>query len=172
MSDLFPDTVNGHLSEPEFIEQNGVRYIREDLAHPQVKKADYSGFDNFWASIPKGRKNGSKANAKKAWGKLSMDDKIDAHGRVVAFYSLTKEERLGAQEMHVSTYLNSRCWEDEAVINKKVLSEMPKIDPLETAERNIKSGKSFLCTSISTSVVNELLRQQRVTKQQLRIVGL
>ena len=164
--------MNDLLSAPEHIEAHGTRYIREDLAHPIVKKADTSGFDDFWGTIPKGKKNGSKQEAKKAWSKLTHDDKIDAQSRIVSFYALTKEERMGAQEMHVSRYLNSRAWEEEVVINKKVIADMPKVDPLDAAERNIKSGKPFLCTSIGSSIVNELIAQGRVTRDECRGVGL
>lgn len=51
-------------------------------------------------------------------------------------------------------------------------SEAGKLGELEIAERNIKSGKRFLCTNIGTSVVDELLRTNRITKQQVKEVGL
>ncbi len=51
-------------------------------------------------------------------------------------------------------------------------AETGKLGELEIAERNIKSGKRFLCTNIGTSVVSELLRTNRVTKEQLKEVGL
>jgi hypothetical protein len=168
MNDLFPDTVNGH---PEFIEQNGVRYIREDLAHPVVKKADYSGFDDFWESIPKGKKNGSKPNAKKAWGKLSMDDKINSHSRVQAFYSLTKEERIGAENMHVSTYLNSRAWEEDVVIKKKVVAAVDPDESLRMEAQAIIEKKGWVHT-IRQSRIEMMLAKRFITPQQCREAGL
>ena len=51
-------------------------------------------------------------------------------------------------------------------------AETGKMGELEIAERNIKSGKRFLCTNIGTSVVSELLRTNRVTKEECREVGL
>lgn len=46
------------------------------------------------------------------------------------------------------------------------------MEPLDAAERNIKSGKPFLCTNIGSSIVNELIAQGRVTRGECRGVGL
>lgn len=128
-------------------------------------------FDAFWAKIPKGRKNGSKQDAKKAWAKLTSAEQTIAGERVAAFYSLTKEERIGAQEMHVSRYLNSKAFNEEVLVQKMQRQTAKPQDPLDAAQRAIQSGKRFLCTSITATTARALLAAQRVTEQQCRDVG-
>lgn len=159
MTDLF--------SAPDYIDAHGFRYVREDLHKPQFAP----DFDMFWGVVPKGKKNGSKVAARKAWGKLPPALRSLAHERVGAFYSLTKEERIGAQEMHVSTYLNSHAFEEEAVIAKMSKAALVQADPMETAASLIRTGKHFLCGGISSAQVRALLAAGLVTADQCRAVG-
>jgi hypothetical protein len=166
MTDLFSSVY------PEERIIDGVRYIREDLA--LCKPAgDVSGFDAFWNDrVPKGKKNGSKQDAKKAWGKLTSAERVLASERVAAFYSLTKEERIGAQEMHVSRYLNSRAFNEEVLERKLQRKAAAPQDKKAVAVNAIKSGKPFLCTHITDAQARTLVSQGLVTVEQCRAVGL
>ena len=129
-------------------------------------------FDAFWASIPKGKKNGSKPMAEKAWAKLSPQDRKLAQERVGIFLGLTKEERIGASSMHISTFLNQRCFEEEVLQGKQARINAPKVDPLTRAENDIKSAKPYLCTNITQVTVRQLIAAGRVTEDECRKVGL
>lgn len=129
-------------------------------------------FDAFWASIPKGRKNGSKEAARKAWVKLSPPERALAQERVAAFYSLSKDERLGAQQMHVSTYLNSKAFTEEVLAGKMV-----RLKPLTDEERAqlhvqaIKSGNRFACIGITATHARWLIEDGAVTRRECQAVG-
>ena len=129
-------------------------------------------FDTFWATVPKGKKNGSKEAARKAWVKLSPQERALAQERVAAFYSLSKEERIGAQQMHVSTYLNSKAFEEEILTGK-----MARLKPLSDEERSrlyvqaIKSGKRFACVGITATQARWLVEDGLVTRRECRAVG-
>ena len=146
MNDLF-NPVNGYLSEPKS-----------------------ARFESFWSQVPK---KVGRHQAEKTFNKLSGQAQILATDAVKPFYEWWRKENPQATWLHPSTYLNQRRWEDEkwqeAFYKRKAIKEH---DPLEAAERNIKSGKRFLCTHISNSVVEELKRQGRVTESQCREVGL
>lgn len=152
MNDIFDNTVNGHLSDP----------IRNETI------TDI--WDRFWDSVPK--KIGKHA-ARSAFNKLKPWDRRPAVDSVKPFYEWWRKENPQATWLHPSTYLNQRRWEDEewqeAAAKQKAAQEH---DPLEAAERNIKSGKPYLCRSIGTAVINQLLSTNRVTQEQLRKVGL
>ena len=143
MNDLF-DPVNGHLSEPKS-----------------------ARFENFWSQVPK---KVGRHQAEKTFKKLSGQAQVLATDAVKPFYEWWRKENPQATWLHPSTYLNQRRWEDEEW--QEASKPKPQVDPLEIAERNIKSGKRFLCTNIGTRVVSELLRTNRVTKEQIKEVGL
>ena len=129
-------------------------------------------FNAFWASIPKGKKNGSRAMAEKAWSKLSPQDRMLAQERVGIFLGLSKDERIGASSVHISTYLNQRCFEEEVLEGKQARMNAPKFDRVKAAEDNIKSGKRYLCTNIPATLVRHLIELGRVTSEEVESVGL
>ena len=138
-----------------------------DLFDESAKDVGAKPFGAFWLDTPKA---GSKHVAMKSYNRLGPSQRKAAHDSVRRYYDWWRVKNRQASVLHVSTYLNQRRWEDD---DWQVASKpKPQIDPLESAERNIKSGKRFLCTNIGTSVVSELLRTNRVTKEQCREVGL
>lgn len=78
------------------------------------KRAEYTlDFVAFWADYP--RKDGtSKAEAAKAWAKLTAEEKRLAAARLPAFRR-HEDERMrrspGSTGLHASTYLNQKRWE-------------------------------------------------------------
>jgi hypothetical protein len=67
------------------------------------------GFAEFWSDVPHKL---SKAQAEKAWRKLSPADRIAAHGKVRDFYAHFAKTYPTASPLHPATYLNNRRWED------------------------------------------------------------
>lgn len=151
MNDLLPNTVNGHLLER----------VNEAIIHMER-------WDWFWEAVPK--KIGKHA-ARKAFEKLSVGNQVAAAKSVKPFYEWWRKENPNATWLHPSTYLNQRRWEDEEWQE----SSRPKNDPnaaLDMYEKWIKDGSHLCKQHISNSVVTELLRQGRVTEDQIRGVGL
>ncbi len=129
-------------------------------------------FAKFWDKIPKGRRNGSKANADKAWHKLTPQDRALALERVAVFYTLTPEERFGAQAMHVTTFLNGRHFEEDVIAEKmKRRQQQDAHDPKAAMASKIKSGKRFLCTNITATAARGLIHDGLVTAEECRNVG-
>lgn len=86
------------------------------------------GFDDFWEIWPS-KKN--KQNARKAWRKLSIDDKRSAYSAVRAgWFDQWQTASRDANPIHASTFLNSRRWEDQA--------SAPKLRPIEGGRSNAK----------------------------------
>lgn len=69
-------------------------------------------FDEFWASWPLA-KNGKDA-AKRAWAKLSPDQRRLAKERAAEWCVSWRAANPRLNDIHPSTYLNNKRWEDEA----------------------------------------------------------
>ena len=68
-------------------------------------------FDAFWTAYPRSE---GKQSARKAWSRLSADDRasaLEAIAQHVANWTITKTERRFIP--HESSWLNGRRWEDE-----------------------------------------------------------
>lgn len=73
------------------------------------EKQSAPGFAEFWASVPH---KIAKAQAEKAWRKLSPVDRIAAGEKVGDFYAHFAKTYPTASPLHPATYLNNRRWED------------------------------------------------------------
>lgn len=82
---------------------------------PYETKAPVYGFEAFWAKVP--NKVG-KANAEKAWKKISSADRAIAAEKVQAFYDWFKANHRDATPLHPATYLNGKRWLDEPISGK------------------------------------------------------
>lgn len=86
--------------------------IREDTdVSSRRKPSPLEGFDSFWEIWPS-KKN--KDAAKKAWRRLSIDDKRAAFLAIRAgWFDRWQAESPDANPIHASTFLNRRRWEDQ-----------------------------------------------------------
>lgn len=126
-----------------------------------------SAFEEFWV---KAGKRGNKKAAHKAFQKLSRADRQAATKAVEGYYKWWRKEYPQASWLHVSTYLNGAHWEDDWKATAAP-REVSKEDAMQRDADNIKSGKPYLCTSISHSKCMALLEAGLVTKEELRKVG-
>jgi hypothetical protein len=129
-----------------------------------VTNAIPSPFDDFWQCVP--HKIG-KASAMKAWGKLSAAQRDAAKSNVVGWYAWFSKTYPTASPVHPATYMNGRRWEDEwsrpqsVDVKARIKSEVDRI----------KSGKRFLCGSISQTSARALIDMGHVTEDECRSVG-
>jgi len=70
------------------------------------------GFVEFWQKVPH---KIAKANAEKAWKKLTPSDRVQAADNVTGFYAMFARLYPTASPLHVATYLNNRRWMDEGI---------------------------------------------------------
>lgn len=167
MSDLF-----SAQTPPDHIEQDGVKYWREDLVTLK-RKADASGFDKFWENVPGGPggfKIGKEAS-RKVFAKLKADDKHSAINAVGPFYAHWRKEHPDAAKLHPERFLKYRRWEDEGW-NQTATQQPSKQDLMDRDARDIKSGKSFICGHITAAKARTLIESGRVTLNECREVGI
>jgi len=86
-----------------------------EIKTKDTKKKDVVGFESFWKDYPV---NSDKQRAEKAWMKLSAKDKQLAHKELNNFESNLPDYQKPMQ-LHASTYLNNKRWEDIQVSNGK-----------------------------------------------------
>lgn len=84
---------------------------RTTIEPSKVVSARAPSFDEFWASWPLA-KNGKDA-AKRAWSKLSPDQRRLATERAAEWCDSWRETNPRLSHIHPSTYLNNKRWEDE-----------------------------------------------------------
>jgi len=118
-----------------------------------------ASFADFWASWPN---KTAKAQAEKAWKKLSPAGREAASSAAVAWFADWRRRHPDASPIHPASYLNQRRWEDERASQPKA------VDRFEVAAINIRSGKPFLCSNISASLARELISRGMVTETQCK----
>lgn len=102
--------------------------IRDDTNVSSRRFSKNEGFDAFWDLWPS-KKN--KQNARKAWRKLSIDDKRAAYRAVLnGWFDQWQAGSPDANPIHASTFLNARRWEDQP--------NAPKLRPIEGGRNNAK----------------------------------
>ena len=132
---------------------------------PMPEADNETTFDRFWRDVP--HKIG-KEPARKAWGKLTSADRAEAHKGVKLFYSWFERTYKDASPLHPATYLNGKRWQDEAVSGH--ISQWS--DPSQALADSIASGKTFLCTNISSAKARDLVHRGFVTRDQCKAVGI
>lgn len=83
--------------------------IREEVKI-EIGKPISCAFADFWSVWPSKK---AKANAAKAWAKLSADDRTKAKDAAVAWFAKWRASSPSASPIHAASYLNGRRWEDE-----------------------------------------------------------
>jgi len=162
----------------DYIEQDGVRYWREDLVTVK-KKRDASGFDVFWMNVPGdkefGTGRGFKIGRSKSEGefkKLTPEDRRIATAAVGPFYAHWRKAHPDAAKLHPERFLKNRRWEDEGWESKATSEAPSKQKLMEMDAQTIKSGKRFLCTHISAVKARTLIDAGMVSYNECRDVGI
>ncbi len=130
----------------------------------KVPEAQSQPFDKFWNACP--RKVG-KAQAQKAWVKLTAAEQSMALERVKAFYAWFQREYPSASMLHPSTYLSNKRWTDVAA-EQKIDVQAAK---LASAEKAIKQAQGFMASSITAQTARALISEGRVTAEECRAIG-
>jgi hypothetical protein len=94
-----------------------------------VAKATSWPFADFWDRWPN---KVSKANAEKAWSKLSEQDRADAIGKLGPWFAWWRAAFPTASPIHAATYLNQGRWRDE-------ISAVPRaVDSLDQEKKRAR----------------------------------
>lgn len=92
----------------------------DDIPCAEVEVVDPHSFDVFWNLYKYKR---GKALALKAWNKLKDSDKaaaIEAVPNYLAYLDYKRATGREQEQMHASTYLNQRRWEDDYTITTPI----------------------------------------------------
>lgn len=92
----------------------------DDIPCAEVEVVDPHSFDVFWNLYKYKR---GKAPALKAWNKLKDSDKaaaIEAVPNYLAYLDYKRATGREQEQMHASTYLNQRRWEDDYTITTPI----------------------------------------------------
>ncbi|SFX48454.1 Helix-turn-helix domain-containing protein [Paracoccus pantotrophus] len=81
-------------------------------------------FDEFWATWPLAKN--AKDTAKRAWSKLSPERRKLATDRAVAWCATWRAANPRLNDIHPSTYLNNKRWEDEASSSLAIIPGGPR----------------------------------------------
>lgn len=156
--------MNDLFSDPEYItNENGTRYIREDLAEVKTQGVTETTFSAFWSDAP--HKIG-KAQAEKAWKKLGRHARASAHEAVKDWYAWFHKAYPTASPLHPSTYLNQRRWEDEGW--KPQEKRGPDEKMLTFWADFINGDERMHGAKPSDGLVRELLRRKLVSPQRMQ----
>ena len=71
-----------------------------------------AGFEDFWSAWPLAKT--AKAKAQAAFRKLTAEDRAKATEAVVTWAANWRRQHPQASDIHPTSYLNQRRWEDEA----------------------------------------------------------
>ncbi len=104
---------NKGVDEPNATSEIQAEKRREEKINPQPPKMganSLAGFDDFWDIWP--NKTG-KEPARKAWKRLSADDRREATRSAQSWFSAWRAGNPHASAIHPASYLNQKRWEDE-----------------------------------------------------------
>lgn len=168
MTDLF-----SQHSPADYIDQDGVRYWREDLVTLK-KKQDASGFDAFWDKVPGSPDSFKigKEKSKREFSKLKADDKQSAINSVGPFYAHWRKKHPDAAKLHPERFLKDKRWQDEGWEASSADSrQLSQRELMERDARDIKSGKRFLCAHITAAKARALIAAEMVSLNECRDAG-
>jgi uncharacterized protein YdaU (DUF1376 family) len=107
-------------------------------------------FETLWLAYrPIGSPNSTKADAHKAWGKLSPEEQdacLAGMHRYVAWLSEEKQSRNDTKAKHLATFINKRGWEpflEGATLISPIADEHPNIPPERLAEIQAEIEREF-----------------------------
>ena len=123
-------------------------------------------FDDFWAVWPH-KKN--RESARKAFAKLKSEDRQKATERAAEWCAGWRKDNPQASHIHASTYLNQKRFldMDEAAQDREKVAE----GLLEMQAGWIREGKAFLCQSLTSQRVQEIIGAGLVDQDECRKAG-
>lgn len=135
-----PETANGTEGETAARQQRDKeeegKKGKED--NPLTPKGDdVAGFDEFWAAWPLAKT--AKAKAQAAFKKLKAEDRAKATEAVVTWAANWRRQHPTASDIHATTYLNQKRWEDEATApapGLRVVHSGPRIGDVKIINGN------------------------------------
>lgn len=101
------------------------------------KGDDVAGFDDFWAAWPLAKT--AKAKAQAAFKKLKAEDRAKATEAVSSWAANWRRQHPTASDIHATTYLNQKRWEDESTAptpGLRVVHSGPRIGDVRTINGN------------------------------------
>lgn len=110
---------------------------REEKNPLAPKGDDVAGFEEFWAAWPLAKT--AKAKAQAAFKKLKAEDRAKATEAVVTWAANWRRQHPTASDIHATTYLNQKRWEDEATAPKpglRVVHSGPRIGDVKIINGN------------------------------------
>ena len=122
-------------------------------------------FDAFWKIWPDKR---GREVARKAWGKLAPAERQIAIQRCELWCKQWRKRNPDASHIMAATFLHQRRFLDDVAAPETVKRAPGLADMAEM----IKSGKPWLCRSISPAAVQEMIRRGMVTREQCKAVSL
>jgi hypothetical protein len=125
------------------------------------------GFAEFWSSWPLAKVQKAKAEA--AFKRLSKENRGLAIDRVGAWAAAWRKKYPQASDIHPTTYLNGKRWQDDFV---PMQTAAQPVDIRSAIAERIKSGKSFLVRDVSISTARDLIAAGLVTEEECRKVGI
>jgi len=104
--------IYGMPRKPE-VRKTGHTEIRPYIKEKNNTKEEDNGFSSFWLNYPN-KKN--KQAALSAWKKLSKTNRVIACEKLTPFMEGLPEFQRKDFNLHASTYLNGKRWEDEGEV--------------------------------------------------------
>lgn len=123
-------------------------------------------FDEFWVKWPDKR---AKIPAVRAWEKLSSAEKKVAFDRCEAWCQEWREKNREASHIMAATYLNQRRFLDEPKGSK--VSPETQAAAEQQLVQAIRSGKDYLCRTITPARARGLVRDGYVSEEECRKAG-
>lgn len=154
------ETPNVDAENPEHRSPEPSRTIKEP-------PKDGHSFDDFWAAWPNKVK---KADAQKAFKRLSLGNRFLAAQSAAAWYAAWRKKNPDANPIHPTSYLNQKRWEDEGWKPQAVSGEIK--DRAAYYAQKIKAGERVGRFTVSVNLAEEIVGRGLATKEEVRKSGL
>lgn len=138
--------------------------IRKE-ANASLADADAPAFADFWKAWPLGKVQKAKAEA--AFKRLSAENRRRATSSAEAWAEAWRKKYPTASDLHPTTYLNGKRWEDDFVTQLSAPTDIRS-----ALAARIRSGKDYLVRDITPATARELVAAGLVTEAECRKAGI